>query len=221
MAEPDRNGQETSRREAILRAATELFARQGFHGVGMRAIADAVGIRSSSLYHHFPSKNELLRAISLDYVREFVDAQLPELEGGGSPPERLRRLLRSHILYFHEHRLQEAVGLAHLRELGQLEPESYEEVQAVRRRYQHAIQEVVEEGVARNDFLVSDPLIATLEVLGMVNSINTWFRGGGRVTIEDLADEYVAVAVDRILGARPARTANGRARATPRRATAG
>jgi AcrR family transcriptional regulator len=220
MADSAPSTTEPTRRDAIIQAATELFARQGFHGVGMRAIADAVGIRSSSLYHHFPSKVDLLRAISLDYTREFVEEQLPELEAGGSPSERLRRVLRNHVLYFDAHRQEEAVGLAHLRELSQLEPQSYEEVQEVRRRYQHAVQAVIQEGIASKDFAVADAQLASLEVLGLINSISDWFHGDGRVTIEQVADEYAAVAVDRILGARPARTATGRARAAAKHAKA-
>lgn len=47
-------------REEILDAAAELFTGQGFANTSTRAIADAVGIRQSSLYHHFSTKDELL-----------------------------------------------------------------------------------------------------------------------------------------------------------------
>src|ERR1700759_460500 len=123
----------TSRREAILQTATELFAEGSYHGGGMRAIADAVGIRSSSLYYHFPSKMDILHAIALEATKSFVEAQLPHLDEEGSHAERLRDLLRAHVKYFHEHRVEEAVGL---RELRELEPTRTEEVNTYRRRYQ-------------------------------------------------------------------------------------
>lgn len=47
-------------REEILDAAAELFTGQGFANTSTRAIADAVGIRQSSLYHHFSTKDEIL-----------------------------------------------------------------------------------------------------------------------------------------------------------------
>ena len=68
-----------SRREEVLHAAAELFAEQGFHAVGMRAIADAVGVRGSSLYHYFPSKVDLLHAIAVDSTRAFIESQLEDL----------------------------------------------------------------------------------------------------------------------------------------------
>ena len=46
-------------REQILDAATRLFARRGFDGTSLQAIAREVGIRKASLFHHFPSKEDL------------------------------------------------------------------------------------------------------------------------------------------------------------------
>jgi len=48
------------RREAILRAANELFAAQGFHGTSLASIATKVGLSEPGLLHHFPSKEHLL-----------------------------------------------------------------------------------------------------------------------------------------------------------------
>jgi AcrR family transcriptional regulator len=57
-----------TRREQILAAAAELFARRGFHGVGIDDIGAAVGISGPALYRHFRSKDamlgEMLRSIS-------------------------------------------------------------------------------------------------------------------------------------------------------------
>jgi TetR/AcrR family transcriptional regulator len=51
------------RREAILRAAREEFARHGFHAAGTAAIARAAGCSEAVIYRHFPSKKALLRAV--------------------------------------------------------------------------------------------------------------------------------------------------------------
>ena len=48
------------RREAILVAANELFAAQGFRGASLAAIAARVGLSEAGLLHHFPSKEHLL-----------------------------------------------------------------------------------------------------------------------------------------------------------------
>jgi len=51
------------RRAQILRAATELFARQGFNGTTTRAIADRVGVKETILFRLFPSKQDLYWAV--------------------------------------------------------------------------------------------------------------------------------------------------------------
>ncbi|EOD67845.1 TetR/AcrR family transcriptional regulator [Amycolatopsis vancoresmycina] len=52
-----------SRREQVLAAATDLFARRGFHDVSMEDIGAAAGIAGPSVYRHFPSKAALMVAI--------------------------------------------------------------------------------------------------------------------------------------------------------------
>ena len=193
-----------SRRDEIIRAATELFAKHGFHGVGMRAIADAVGIRGSSLYHYFPSKIDLLYAIALDSTRAFIETQLPQLESIPSPADQLRRLLRAHVLYFHEHRLEEAVGLRELQELRESAPERYTEIQSIRRSYQTGLERIVAGGITTGEFTCDDAHLATLAVLGLVNSVNDWFRDTGPYSIGEVAAAYADIAVTRILCSPPA-----------------
>lgn len=53
----------TVRREQILAVATELFARQGFHGTTTRAIAERVGVKEIILFRLFPTKQDLYWAV--------------------------------------------------------------------------------------------------------------------------------------------------------------
>ena len=59
--QPTRPG--ATAREEILDAAAELFTTQGYATTSTRAIADAVGIRQSSLYHHFKTKDDILEVL--------------------------------------------------------------------------------------------------------------------------------------------------------------
>ncbi|WP_460728439.1 TetR/AcrR family transcriptional regulator [Nocardia heshunensis] len=60
--EPRRRAGQTPRAE-ILDAAAELFTNHGYGTTSTRAVADAVGIRQASLYHHFASKDDILDAL--------------------------------------------------------------------------------------------------------------------------------------------------------------
>lgn len=50
-------------REEILDAAAELFTTHGYSNTSTRAVADAVGMRQASLYHHFATKDDILDAL--------------------------------------------------------------------------------------------------------------------------------------------------------------
>lgn len=53
----------TRRKAAILRAATQLFARNGYRDASLASVADAVGLTPPGLLHHFPSKPDLLEVL--------------------------------------------------------------------------------------------------------------------------------------------------------------
>jgi AcrR family transcriptional regulator len=60
----------TTRRNEILTKAASLFAKQGISATTVREIADAVGILSGSLYHHFESKEEMVHEIIAGYLED-------------------------------------------------------------------------------------------------------------------------------------------------------
>jgi AcrR family transcriptional regulator len=87
---PDPSNAKPTRRDQILTAAAELFARRGFHGVSIDDIGAAVGISGPALYRHFRSKDamlgEMLTSIS-DYL--LAGAQRTLDGEPDQPPERV------------------------------------------------------------------------------------------------------------------------------------
>jgi AcrR family transcriptional regulator len=81
------------KRPLILRAATEVFAEQGFNSVTVAAIAERAGIGKGTVYEYFSSKDELLFAV-FEWMNEGIFDRIHGLiEVGGTTLERLRRLL--------------------------------------------------------------------------------------------------------------------------------
>jgi AcrR family transcriptional regulator len=82
-----------SSRDKILEVSEALFARRGFAGVGLREVAERVGLGKSSLFHHFRSKAQLYLAV-LDRVLVHIEERLIRAsETGGTPLERLDRMV--------------------------------------------------------------------------------------------------------------------------------
>lgn len=85
-----------STRERILDAAFGLSTAEQADGISMRRLADACGVNVATLYHHFPSKADLLRAVLEErgYPRRMGEEGPPEdVFAAPSPSERVRRLV--------------------------------------------------------------------------------------------------------------------------------
>jgi len=86
MADTRRGGyaKGRERRDAILAAANDVFAAQGFHGASLATIATRVGLSEPGLLHHFPSKEHLfleLLTLRHDHDSERVARALADHEG--------------------------------------------------------------------------------------------------------------------------------------------
>ena len=186
------------RRDDIVANAANIFAREGYSNVGMRDIADAVGIKGASLYHHFPSKEDILFAICLTVTQEPAEENLPLLDAAGTPTERLSSLVRAHLVHLNRRRVEYIVGL---HELASLTPEHRTVVEDYRRQYQRRVRDVITAGMRSGEFTVPDARLASFALTDMLNGISNWFHDGGELSIEDVADNYVELAVHRVLGA--------------------
>jgi AcrR family transcriptional regulator len=80
-------------REEILDAAAELFTTHGYANTSTRKIADAVGVRQASLYHHFATKDDILEALLAGTVDEPLRLASELIAEGGPAAGRLHALV--------------------------------------------------------------------------------------------------------------------------------
>ena len=165
-------------------AALRLFARDGYAAVSMRAIAAEVGVQAGALYNYTPDKQSLLADLMRGHMADLL-AQTPAATG--TPLERLRTFVDFHIR-FHADR-PDAVFIAYM-ELRNLTPENFAEIEALRRRYEDHVEQILRDGVAAGSFDVADTKIVTLAVIAMLTGVNTWFRAEGRLSLDEVAAQY-------------------------------
>jgi AcrR family transcriptional regulator len=91
------------RRDVILERAADLFAKQGVAATTVREIAEAVGILSGSLYHHFSSKDAIVDAIVAGFMDDLVTWYDAVLATETDPASQLRGLVHASIATSADH----------------------------------------------------------------------------------------------------------------------
>ena len=198
---PKRARQDRPTRQAqILETAARIFCEKGFDKASMGDISSALGLTKAGVYHHIRSKEELLYAImsyGMDLFERNVLDRVTPIE---DPLERLRATVRGHVLLITRERPKEITVILH--ESNALKGRYRERINARKRRYvrflQKTFREVVRSGAARR----IDPGVAAFAMLGMINWIYQWYRPGGRLGEEELADALTDLLLNGVL--RPA-----------------
>ena len=85
----------SGRRADVVQLAGELFAQKGYRATTVREIADAAGILSGSLYHHFDSKESIGDEILSGFINDVLADYRAAVASGGSPREVLEQIVRS------------------------------------------------------------------------------------------------------------------------------
>src|SRR4051812_26021563 len=85
------------KRKAILRAATEVFARNGYFNSKVADIARAAGVADGTVYLYFKSKEEILHSIFDRGVENAIREARKQLKALSDPREKLRRIANLHL----------------------------------------------------------------------------------------------------------------------------
>jgi AcrR family transcriptional regulator len=175
----------------VRRAALELFARRGYAAVSMRQIAAEVGVQAGALYLYTPDKQSLL----VDIMVEHMEALLAAWQRWPKPAECPRSMFESFVCFHIRYHLARGteVFIAYM-ELRNLEPENFERVEAMRRAYEGVLTGILSEGKRQGAFRVKDPKLATFALIAMLTGVNTWYRTGGRLAVEEVETIYLEMA---------------------------
>ncbi|MDF3414201.1 TetR/AcrR family transcriptional regulator [Sulfitobacter sp. M57] len=168
----------------IRQTALRLFAQRGYAAVSMRMIAAEVGVQAGALYNYTPDKQSLLVDLMRGHLEALLAAAVP---AKGDPLAQLEQFVSFHIR-FHADRPDE-VFIAYM-ELRNLEPANFTEIEALRRRYEDRLEKILHDGAAAGVFEVTDSKIVTLAIIAMLTGVNTWFRDGGRLSLDEVVAQY-------------------------------
>ncbi|MFI5084578.1 MAG: TetR/AcrR family transcriptional regulator [Actinomycetales bacterium] len=185
-----RRGRPGYDQQSVLRIAVDVFNRHGYEASSMGLLADTLGISKSAIYHHVPSKEELLR-LALEEALGALEGILAEDGATGGPPDaRLEFVLRRTVGVLTA-KLPFVTLLLRLRGNTGMERTAL----ARRRAFDHRVAELVaaaqQDGSLRTDI---DPRTITRLLFGTINSIVEWYKPGGSLSPDRLADDLITMA---------------------------
>ncbi|HHU4139850.1 atu genes transcriptional repressor AtuR [Pseudomonas aeruginosa] len=181
-----------SARGKLLQTAAHLFRSKGYERTTVRDLASAVGIQSGSIFHHFKSKDEILRSVmeeTILYNTALMRAALADAED-----------LRERVLGLIRCELQSIMGgtgeamAVLVYEWRSLSAEGQAYILGLRDIYEQMWLDVL--GEARlAGYCQGDPFILRRFLTGALSWTTTWFRPEGPMSLDQLAEEALALVI--------------------------
>jgi AcrR family transcriptional regulator len=207
---PARTHPPRRREREILDAAAEMFRRYGYADTSIQDVAEAVGILKGSLYYYIDSKEDLLYRVLLQVHEDSMEimAEIAAMTDV-SPLERIAAYVRRHVTYNATHTTKAAV---YYHDFSLLSPERRSDIRRHRKLYEAFLDGLVRDAQESGEIDPAfDTRVLTYCMFGTMNWTFTWYRPGGRLSVNEVADMIAEFVID---GLRrrpdPHETSNGR-----------
>ena len=186
-----------SKHDAILDAAVQAFGRDGYEDSRWADVAKAVGIGSTALYHYFESKLHCLYVIMADTLEARLAQFETDTRNVGDYPAAIEGVLRAGFeltdqdVLCHRVLIAEQALLA-VHRTSPREEEARQRARARTRDLEFAWATFLSRAMEQGAIPEADPRLLTRAVLGLHNSVWHWYRTGGDLTLDQVADFFVA-----------------------------
>jgi AcrR family transcriptional regulator len=187
-----------TRRDELLAIAARLFAERGFRNTTVRDIADAAGILSGSLYHHFDSKESMVDEILQTFQQELFAGYEQILASNQNPKRKIEAAVRLSFEAIDQHHHEVAIFQNEADWLGGLgERFAYlaERHAQSRQVWLTLLQEGMESGDLKSDL---DLELAYRFIRDTVWVAVRWYRPGRELPARKVADQYLSILLDGI-----------------------
>jgi AcrR family transcriptional regulator len=197
VSTPETQANEPSRREQLLAIAARLFAEKGFKNTTVRDIADAAGILSGSLYHHFDSKESMVDEILSTFQAALFGEYEEILASDEDARTKLERAVRVSFEAIDQHPHEVAIYQNEADYLGTFDRFGYlaDRNTQSRQVWVTLIEEGVRTRVLRSDL---DVTLTYRFIRDTVWVAVRWYRPGRGHTHTEVADQYVRILLDGI-----------------------
>jgi AcrR family transcriptional regulator len=176
-------------KDTIRAVAVDLFHEKGYYATSISEIAKGCGIQKASIYYHYPSKEDLLFQIMQTTMDDLMVHLHASLNGADTIEAKLRAAVRGHV-QFHLNRQKE--NFIANSELRGLTPEHFKAIVEKRDAYERIFLDLIRQGREAGVFFDGDDRILSYAILTLCTSGAFWFKKGGRLTVDEIAEIYEA-----------------------------
>lgn len=157
---------ENDLREQILTTAKSMFIQQGYHGLAMRQISEALGVSKAALYYHFKDKEELFLAILTSYLNDIESLLDRILAEQASNRDRIGMFVAEVLRQPAE---QRAVIRLASQEMAQLSAASRKDFDKLyRQKFIGKLVQIFQQGVDNGEFRPLQTEVATWALMGIM-----------------------------------------------------
>ena len=179
----------TAKRDAVLRAAVQMFNERGFHATSLDDVAASLGISKPTIYHYLGNKDQvLLECVSIG-LQQLLEAAATARVQSGNGADRLKTFLRRYA----EINMDD-FGRCVIRTGEEaLKPESVRRFRDLKREIDTALRTLIEEAKADGSIAPLDTKLLAFTIAGALNWPARWHDPDGPQTAPQLAEQLVAI----------------------------
>ena len=183
-----------TRREELLELAATMFAERGLRATTVRDIADAAGILSGSLYHHFSSKEEMVDEVLRGFLDWLFDRYQQIIDTEPNPLARFKGLFMASFDAIENHHAEVVIYQDEAKRLSGQPRFGY--VEELNRRQRKMWVEVLAEGIAQGYFRPDIDVDLVYRFIRDTTWVSVrWYQPGGPLTAEQVGRQYLSIVL--------------------------
>ncbi len=182
----------SSARGRLLTKAAHLFRVKGYERTTVRDLAAEVGIQSGSIFHHFKTKEEILRAVMEETVLYNTERMRSALARCANGREKVLALIKCELESINGQTGEAMAVLVY--EWRSLTETSQERILSLREIYEQLWLDALNQARTEGD-VVGDTFVLRRFLTGALSWSTTWFKPGGNMSLDQLAEQALLLAI--------------------------
>ena len=183
-----------TRRDELLELAATMFADRGLRATTVRDIADAAGILSGSLYHHFSSKEEMVDEVLRSFLDWLFERYQQIIDTEPNPLARLQGLFMASFDAIEDHHAEVVIYQDEAKRLSGHERFSY--IDELNRRQRKMWVDLLTEGIEQGYFRPDIDVDLVYRFIRDTTWVSVrWYQPGGPLSAEQVGRQYLSIVL--------------------------